>query len=110
MTTQAEVEEYVAHAGTLRVGGGTSPLAAARHLIERYLARQTMIDIVVIGANANQQAAKLMCAARMQLKELLAPQEIEVGFVPMRFLTKTVGPTGVIKKDCVVYRLIIIDR
>lgn len=105
---RAEIQQYVSHEGTLRISGKTTPAAAARHLVERYIEGLTKIDLVVIGANANQQGSKVMCAARDKLKEAI-PSKVEVAFVPMRFLTSTVTGGQQTLKDCVVYRLIIIS-
>ena len=77
------VDTYVPHNGTIKVGGSTGPKITGRCALHFYEREVTPIDFVCIGANANQQATKAMGVFRYML--LSSQNIVDVSFQPLLF-------------------------
>jgi hypothetical protein len=99
------VEQYVSHEGTIRVSGQTNPWKAACCALFFMEQGFAPVDFLVIGGNANQQAAKAMVSFASKVPERF-PNTL-VSFVPMMFMTQTENNGVKVEKTCMVWRTII---
>lgn len=108
---------YTAHAGTLRIAGGTIPRSASKcafHYFERGI---WPIDFFVIGANANQQAMKAMGSFKHKVEDDSSRRNsgngttFTVAFVPLRFHVNTESATTheQTEKDATVWRTVLLS-
>src|SRR5687767_13522603 len=88
---EEDIPTYVDHEGTLKISGRTLPRGAAvcaLHFLER---RMKQIEFLCLGANANQQAMKVM-GIFLFLVEKDSRHSCSVAFQPLRYRTMTTDP------------------